>query len=151
MTALNERLQAKGTKSRPGMDGWVEKKGRFRIGVTTKVIRFFPRTTYLSGQAERQSGYTLITGNVAAGASWRTMLLVFVGILIAAGILISSGNTLIGTVLIPAAFFFSIPMIGDDQNSEYLIGELQKTLKAKFGVPNTASAKSKGSKTARRA
>lgn len=143
MTALTERMQAKATKTRPGIEGWVEKKGSFSISVTQPVLRFFRRTTRLSGQAERHSGYTMITGRVAEGASRRTLILIYVAMLIAAVALIVTGNTLLGAALFPVALLIYVPLAGDYENSEVLIGELQKTLKAKFQPPKSATSKAK--------
>lgn len=144
MTALSERLQMKGTSSRPGLEGWVEKKGSFAISATTRVGGYFPRTTRLTGKAEKFAGYTMITANVAAGASRRGLMLIFIGLAVVGAALLATGNTLLGIGMLPLALLLYIPLAGDDANSEYLIGELQKTLKAKFTPPSKpAPAKAK--------
>lgn len=132
MTALTERLQAKGRLS---FDGWVEKKGSFSLGVTTQVLGRFPRTTYFTGKAERLGGCTMISGTVAAGASMRGLMLIVGGLALAGGALMFTGNTLVGMAMIPVAGILYVPLRGDYENSEILIGELQKTLKAKFTPP----------------
>ena len=72
LTALNERMQAPGSPSRPALDGWVEKSGQFSLGMTCEVSSRFTRTTYLRGKLEREGSYTAIRGQVSSGAAGRS-------------------------------------------------------------------------------
>lgn len=138
MSALNERLQQKGTASRPGLEGWVEKNGNFSIAVTAKVAKRFPRTTRLQGKAERLGGVTLVKGSVADGVALKEQIII-VGALALVGVyIISTGNLLPGLIAIAAGVLLNIPLMGDHQNSEYLTHELQKTLKARATPPAAA-------------
>lgn len=135
MSALNERLQQKGTSRSPGLEGWVEKNGNFSIAVTTKVARRFPRTTRLQGKAERLGGVTIVKGSVADGAAARERIIIVVALAIVGAFIITTGNPLPGAAVIGAGILLNIPLAGDHQNSEYLTVELQKTLKAKTTPP----------------
>ena len=135
MSALNERLQQKGTSSRPGLEGWVEKNGNFSIAVTTKVARRFPRTTRLQGKAERLGGVTIVKGSVADGAAARERIIIVAALAIIGAFIMTTGNLLPGVVVVGAGLLLNIPLAGDHQNSEYLTGETQRTLKAKTTPP----------------
>ena len=135
MSALNERLQQKGTSSRPGLEGWVEKNGNFSLAITSKVVKRFPRTTRLQGKAERLGSVTVIKGSVADGVTPREQV-VIVGALALVGLfIISTGNLLPGLIAIAAGVVLNVPLMGDYQNSEMLTSEIQKTLKAKTTPP----------------
>ncbi|MBZ0303916.1 MAG: hypothetical protein K8J31_29530 [Anaerolineae bacterium] len=135
MRAINERLHAPGTKSRPQIDGWVEKNGNFAMTVTTTVYGPFRRRTTLRGRAERDGGNTVIRGSVPGGLS-RNKQLTILGIMIVLGLLaLSQGNAILMVVSILAGAALSIPMQGDFNNSELLLTELQRTLKARFTQP----------------
>ncbi|MEP7293329.1 MAG: hypothetical protein ABI835_16215, partial [Chloroflexota bacterium] len=69
MSAVNERMHAKETSTRPALDGWVEKSGTFSISLSAPVIGKFRRRTALTAKVERQSGITVIEGSVPSGAS----------------------------------------------------------------------------------
>ena len=138
MRAINERLHAPGTKARPQLDGWVEKNGRFAIGVTTTVHGRFPRKTFLHGQAEREGGVTIIRGSVPGGLPRDKQLLIY-GSLIALAVLflVYVGNAIVAIFAIASGAALSIPLQGDFDNSEYLLTELRKALKARLTPPKT--------------
>ncbi len=131
-SALMERLNQKGAK----LDGWVQKDGRFSLAVSCTVMRLFPRSTRLNARIERENGMTVIRGYVSDGADQRNRIIIY-GILILAGVVIalSSGNILIGSLAILAPIFLNIPLEGDNTNSQTLIHELQRVLKAKSTPP----------------
>lgn len=135
MRAINERLHAPGTKSRPQLDGWVEKNGSFAITVTTTVHGRFKRKTTLRGQAERDGGGTVIRGNVPGGLARNKQTIIF-GIMFALGILaFIQGNGVMAVVSILVGAALSIPLQGDFNNSEILLTELQRALKARLTPP----------------
>lgn len=135
MTAINERMQVKATSTRPALDGWVEKGGAFALSLTSPVIGKFTRRTTLKAQAERESGITIIRGSVPGGAPREGQAIVFIALVLVALIIISSGNILVGLLLLPVAAYLYIPLHGDYRNSDVLLDEVQKTLKAKLTPP----------------
>lgn len=137
LTAVNTRMHAKATSTRPALDGWVEKSGSFALGVSTNVIGKFSRQTYLKAKVERESGITIIRGNVPSGVSKEGQLVVF-GALAALTLgIIGSGTVLFGLLMIPFAAYLYIPMRGDFENSEILLDEVFRTLKAKPNPPKS--------------
>ncbi|HVU13821.1 MAG TPA: hypothetical protein VHD90_21235 [Phototrophicaceae bacterium] len=147
LTAINARMHVKGTSSRPTLDGWVEKGGTFSINMTSTVIGKFTRRTRLTAKVERENGVTVIRGSVSHGASRREQIIIFVALALVAISIISSGNALIGLLLIPFAAYLYIPLHGDNINSAILLDEVEKTLKAKSKPPKK-SAEPKASKAA---
>lgn len=135
MRAINERLHAPGTKSRPQLDGWVEKSGNFAIGVTTVVYGRFRRRTILRGRAEREGGITIVQGTVPGGLD-RNHQRIILGIMILIGLLtLSQGNAILAIISVLAGAALSIPLQGDYDNSEILLTELQRALKARLTLP----------------
>ena len=149
MTAINERLHLKGTSTRPGMDGWIDKSGAFAISVSTPVIGKLHRTTHLQAKVTRENGVTVIKGDVPGGASPRGQWLVFAALALVALFLVGSGSPLLGLVLVPFAALLYIPMKGDYANSEVLIGEVQKVLKARITPPKAAKSSTRSTSTSR--
>lgn len=127
---LNERMQVKGTKSRPEINGWIEKEGVFSISVTAPVIAKINRTTHLNARLERDKGVTVIRGYVSDGVSpYWTFILAIVMILVMAGfVYIDRPIYALLTLLFGLAAF--IPMRGDYVNSDVLLIEVERTLKA---------------------
>jgi hypothetical protein len=139
LAALHERMQAKGTSSRPGIEGWVEKNGGFSLGVTTPVIGRFTRTTHMRGKLERQTGITVVKGGVSHGATRENLIVIYIALLITAFALMSLGNVWLGVIVLPVGAALYIPLSGDQHNSELLMDELQRALKAKATPPKPAA------------
>jgi hypothetical protein len=128
---LTERLEAKPTKTRPALGGWVEKKQRaFSVTITAPVIARIKRTTRLTASFERERGTTVIQGHVSDGVSpfWTRVLLGVVFLL--ALLLLIAGEVMLALVLVLFAGAAYIPLHGDYINSDSLLIEVEKTLKA---------------------
>ncbi len=139
LRSITERLQTKGTASRPGLDGWIDKSGMFSISVSAPVIGNIPRRTNLRGKLERESGYTLVRGDVPSGATPAGIGAMLGGMGLVALILLSTGASLLAMAVIPFAGILFVILRGDDKNSEYLLDELMKMLRAKETPPKVAS------------
>lgn len=137
LTALNARMQAKPTSTRPALDGWVEKSGGFSLGVTMPVIGRFKRTTYLQAKLARQGSVTQISGSVSSGIPRDGQILVYAALSVVVLVMALSGS-IYGWLLVPFGALLYIPMKGDDTNSTLLLDELQKTLKARAKPPRKA-------------
>ncbi len=153
LTALNARMQVKGTSSRPALDGWVEKNGNFCLGVTAPVRGRFNRTTYMRGKLERRGSYTVVRARVSRGATRENKIVIYGAMALIAVALVVLGNIWMGLILVPVAAALYIPLTGDYLNSEMLLSELQKTLKARSTPPKAvrAGAATKPAAPARRA
>jgi hypothetical protein len=127
---LNERLHTAGTKSRPELGGWIEKNGKFSLTVTSKVVGRFPRTTRLTAKAERESGVTVLWGNVSDGISPQWTRFLFIGLLIVAGALVISSQPMPALLTFVFGAFAYVPLRGDYINSDILLLEVERTLKA---------------------
>lgn len=130
MRALNERLQAKPTKTRPELEGWIEKGGAFSLAITSKVAGRFPRTTRLTARTSRESGVTVVRGFVPDGVSPYWLRLLLVMLLLIVGTLVLIGKPMLGVVTFLFGGLAYIPLRGDYINSDRLLIEVEKTLKA---------------------
>jgi len=127
MMALNERLHVKNGK----LDGWTEKNGNFALELSSSVMRRFSRRTRLQAKAERETNVTVIRGHVSEGIDPQRRAILY-GMLVLAGVfIILQGSLLPGLVAILAPLVLNIPLEGDYNNSQALLSEIQKTLKAK--------------------
>lgn len=130
MNALNERMQAKPTKTRPELGGYIEKSGTFSLTIKTKVVGRFPRRTRLNATAKREKGVTVINGYVADGITPQWLRILGGIVLLVCAVLIFSGQPMLALVTILFGVIFYIPMRGDYVNSDLLLIEVEKTLKA---------------------
>lgn len=138
MSAINARLHTPSGKGRPQLDGWVEKSGRFALTVTTQVRWRFRRRTTLNARAERREGLTVIEGSVPGGASREGQAIVFGALVLVAALGMAQGNAILALVALAAGAAFFVLLEGDYANSEILLSELQKTLKAQLTPPRRA-------------
>jgi hypothetical protein len=135
LSAINARLLAKESSARASLGGWVEKSGAFSLSVATPVIGRFERRTIMQGKIERGEGVTVVRGDVPSGVDKQGQLIVFIALALLAVLMLVSGNVLPALVVIPLGAYLYIPMTGDRGNSEILMHELQRTLKAKETPP----------------
>lgn len=142
---LHERIQ---TSRRPELDGWIDKNGAFSLAVSSKVAHTFPRTTRLHGKMERDKGVTAINGYVSTGLAPRDRALIAIGMALAGFFLIASGNGLPGIIAIFTGPIFLIPLAGDYSNSETLLNEIRRTLRARETVPPKPAPKKPGATVA---
>ncbi|MGB1285478.1 MAG: hypothetical protein ACPG7F_03000 [Aggregatilineales bacterium] len=128
-------MEAKPTKTRPAMDGWIEKGGKFSLGVSCKVGGRFRRKTRLQAQLEREKGVTIIRGYVPHGADNRGVMIIL-GAMFLVGLLIAiNGSTMLGLLAVLLGGAIYVTMTGDSMNSETLMKEVRKLLKAKDKPP----------------
>lgn len=135
LSALNERMQAKETSTRPAIDGWMDKSGKFAISVRSKVAVRFERKTRLQAELKRESGVTIIEGFVPSGVDNRGQF-VILGALVAMGLLLAvQGNFMFGVIIVLLGVALYFMLLGDQRNSETLMKEVRKTLDAKTRPP----------------
>jgi len=130
MKSLHERMDAKPTKTRPELQGWIEKGGRFSVAVTTTVIGRFRRTTRLNATAARESGMTVIRGYVSDGVSPRWQRILFAVLFVATVLMVLSNQILLAAAVLVLGAAMYIPMMGDYKNSDLLLIEVEKAFKA---------------------
>ncbi len=142
MSAVNQRLQAKPTASKPELDGWIEKGGRFSLAASSKVANRFTRKTRLHAEAERESGVTIIRGGVSDGVTRGGQAAIFGVLLVLGFVLLSGGNAMLAALVIVLGAALYVPLRGDAENSKVLMKELRRTLEAKDKPPRKPSQKS---------
>ncbi|MCU0497832.1 MAG: hypothetical protein MUF87_10810 [Anaerolineae bacterium] len=147
--AIHERLQAPASSTRPNLGGYVEKGGRFSISLTSNVIGRFTRQTRLDGVIEKDNGSTVIRGTVPDGASPQGQIMVLGGLALVGLMILSQGQTALAVLATLAGFVVYIPLRGDYENSDKLLLEVERTLKAspkppKNGTTATAAKKTTG-------
>ena len=135
LSALNARMQSKGSAARPALDGWVEKNGRFALSVSTRMLNRFSRTTHLTGQLERRGSVTIVTGRVNDGGGPRERMLVSAALGLAAVVLIALGELVPALIAAAAAAVLNLLLAGDRQNRDILVGEVRRALKARETLP----------------
>ncbi|MFN8531235.1 MAG: hypothetical protein U0670_21750 [Anaerolineae bacterium] len=141
LKSITERLQIRGTNNRPGLDGWIDKSGTFSISVNAPVLGNVPRRTNLRGKLEKDSGYTVVRGDVPSGARPAGIGLMFGAMGLVALMLLNSGSQLLALAIPAIAAYLFIILRGDDLNSEYLLDELMKMLRAKETPPKAGTVK----------
>lgn len=135
MSALTDRMEASPTKSRPAMDGHVEKGGKFSLTVTTPVGGRFYRKTRLRGTMRREGGATIIEGRVPSGVP-RERIGIIIGIALVVGVLmLVAGNGIFGILVALMGLVLYIPLVGDYNNSELLLKEVKKATNGKTAPP----------------
>jgi len=140
LTAINTRMQSKESSARNSLGGWIEKNGAFSLNVATPVIGRFERRTVMRGRIERENGLTVVQGDVPHGVDKQGQLIVFIALALLGVLILTSGNA-IALVMIPLGAYLYVPMNGDRANSEILMNELQRTLKARQTPPKKTDAK----------
>jgi len=130
MRDMTERMQAKPTKTRPELNGYVEKSGSFAIALTASVVGPLKRTTRLKASANREKGTTIIKGYVSDGISpyWARILAVVMTIVVI--MLFLADRPGLGIVTGLFSIITYVPLRGDYINSDRLLIEVEKTLKA---------------------
>ena len=146
LSAVNDRLQAKSTSRRPDLDGWIEKGGRFSLAVSTRVARRFKRKTRLHASVEREDGTTVIRGAVPSGVDKQGQAVIFGALLVIGLLILSGGDAMLAIFAVGIGAALYVPLRGDLENSEVLMKELKKTLKAKENPPKSSKSGSRRSR-----
>ena len=140
MRTLQERMEVKATKTRPAINGWAERKtGKFSITVTLPVFWRIKRTTRLNGEAKRERGVTVIDGYVSDGVSPHWQRILFGVLFIVCVLLIVTGQALLAVLSLVVGVAAFVPMIGDYKNSDVLLIEVERHLKASPNPPKSKS------------
>lgn len=153
VSALNERLQGRGGKY--NLDGWTEKGGKFALSLESPV---FPpsmprimRRTELRAIAEKEGAQTVIQGIVPDGVTPVGRVWIYAAMIILGLFMVLANQLVVALTLIPLGVALYVPMKGDYVNSELLLNEVQRLLKARYTpiVSTTTSEGSAGKATAR--
>lgn len=126
---LSDRIQAK-QNSKNGVRGNVAKNGEFSLWVSCKVAYMFKRTTTMNGKIGKEGGNTVIQGFVPDGMSpyWMTISGVVWAVVCLGFLLIGEPTPAI--LGVGVGLFAGFSLRGDYRNSESLLIDIEKTLKA---------------------
>lgn len=149
--AINERIQAPASASRPALGGWVEKGGRFSLSLTAPVLGNLTRTTHLEAQIEREHNQTIVRGIVPDGAGPRGQVIVLIAIALTALMILMQGQAVIAVLILIAGAALYVPLRGDYQNGDRLLIEIERVLKATPKPPKAFVAKTAPPKPAKKA
>lgn len=142
MSALTDRLQ--GSSGKHKLDGWIEKSGKFALSLESSVMPRISdkltRRTELRARIEKENGQTVIRGSVPDGVTPIARAWIYAALILLGIMMILADQLMIALALIPVGIVLYFPTKGDYVNSDLLIGEVQRTLKAKFTPINAASA-----------
>jgi len=137
-SAINERLHSK-----PSLEGWIEKGGRFSVATSCTIGKRFMRRTRLHAEAKRDDGYTVIRGDVPSGVTRNGLLVIYAVVALVAVVMVANGNAMFGILALLAGVALYIPLTGDYQNSAVLMREVRSALKARDRTPTKKSSQSK--------
>jgi hypothetical protein len=135
MSALADRMEARPTKRRPALDGYIEKGGRFSL-VITRRIGIFPRRTRLRATASRSSGVTTIEGYVASGASPGQVRVMLIAIAALGVMMLLNGNAILSLLTLVVGVVLYVSLTADYDSSEKLLKVVRRTCKAKDKPPS---------------
>lgn len=139
--ALQERIAQSPTATRPALDGFAEKSGRFSLGLSMPVFGSFSRKTWLEGVIAKESGSTVIRGSVPDGAPpQRQRLLIFATVLVGV-FLILTGAAMLAVIGVSLMGVLLVTLRGDYYNGDRLLVEIEKLLKASPKPPKKPAKK----------
>lgn len=131
---LNNRFLEKDSRSRPAIGGFVEKGGAFNLTTSTPVLGL-RRTTRLRATMEKNKDTTVIKGYVSEGVQKEKVYIVMGALGFVALTLILKQQAVFGVIVGIVAIMAYIPLVGDDNNSQYLLRELKRLTGAKDKPP----------------
>jgi hypothetical protein len=133
-TELTARMAEKGTRSRPAIQGVVEKTGAIYWSTQT-VLLGITRTTRLRATLEKAKDVTIIRGYVSEGVRPEKVYVVM-GALAAIGLLLAlQGQVVLGLIVFGVSVVAYVPLVGDFRNSRYMLKELKRLTNAKDKPP----------------
>lgn len=135
MSGLTDRMEAKATATRPAIDGWIKKGGAFSLSMRAPVIFKIHRTTRIQGVAARESGVTVIKGRVNTGVPPERAYMVIGAVALASLAIMFTSDPLLGLLGMGFGLALYIPLVGDHNNSQYLLKEVRRACKAKDKPP----------------
>ncbi len=131
---LTERVGERGTRTRPTIQGLVEKGGTFYL-TTQSVLLGIKRTTRLRATMERVRDVTIIRGYVSEGMRPEKVYVVMAALAVVGILLALQGQVVLGLIVLGLSIIAYVPLVGDHRNSQYLLKELKRLSAAKDKPP----------------
>lgn len=137
--ALADRLLQSETPTRPALDGAVHKNGKFKLGIEQVVFRQLKRKTWIEGQMVKEGTMTVIRGQVPEGATPERQKFITILIPIAGLLMVVRGEIFLALLAMALIGYVLITLRGDYFNSDRLLMELEKNLKASPKLPKSVT------------
>jgi hypothetical protein len=133
-TELTARMAEKGTRSRPAIQGVVEKTGAIYWS-TQIVLLGITRTTRLRATLEKSKDVTIIRGYVSEGVQPQKVYIVMAALAVIGLLLALQGQVVLGLIVFGVSVVAYVPLVGDYRNSHYMLRELKRVTAAKDKPP----------------
>lgn len=133
-TELTARFQERGTRSRPVIQGFVEKGGTFELTTHTTLLGI-RRATRLRATMEKTKEVTIIRGYVSEGVHPKRVYVVMAALAAIGALLALQGQVVLGLIVFGLSVVAYVPLVGDYRNSQYLLRELKRLSAAKDKPP----------------
>lgn len=135
MSALADRMEARPTRHRPALDGYIEKGGTFSLSITRKV-GIFPRRTRLRATASRSSGVTTLEGFVASGAPPGQVRVMLLAIAALGVMMLLNGNAILSLMTLIVGVVLYVSLTADYHSSDMLLKAVRRACNAKDKPPS---------------
>lgn len=129
------------------MQGWLDKDGSVNVGVKSRVL-FLERTTRFKGAIVKEGSYSAIRGYISEGVPPNQVGVVIVALILVAGIMLANGEAIFSLLIGLVCVGMYVVLVGDHQNSVYMIKELKRVLGAKDKPPIAMTASAQSAKPA---
>ena len=132
-TALIERMHARPTKTRPLIDGWINKDGTFLLWMTGNVYGPIDIRTRYNGVIieDTASNSTLIVVRLPwSGDASQTLVIIFASVLLAI-IVATSGNFVGGFVVLLIGVALILVLRTNTANNDIFVKTIKQTLRAR--------------------
>ncbi len=127
---LSERIAQSPTATRPALEGYAEKSGKFALGLSSTVFARFSRKTWLEGSISKDGGGTVIRGEVPDGANPQRQKYILYAIPATGLFLALNGAWLFAAAAVVLMGVVLITLRGDYYNGDRLLVEIERLLKA---------------------
>lgn len=128
--ALAERIGQSPTATRPALDGYADKTGRFAIALTSDIFGRLSRKTWLEGTLSKEAGATVIRGTVPDGAPPKRQRYIVYAMPLIGLFLALNGAWLLAAAAVVLLAVLWATLKGDYENGDRLLLEIERLLKA---------------------
>ena len=137
--ALVERLGQSATSTRPKLEGYADKSGKFALGLSSNVLGGCARKTWMEGVISKESGATVIRGTVPDGATPQRQRYIMIAIPVIGLFLAVNGALMLAFMAVVLMLIVLVTLRGDYYNGDRLLLEIERLLKATPKPPKKAA------------
>jgi hypothetical protein len=137
--ALVERLGQSATSTRPKLEGYADKSGKFALGLASNVFGGFSRKTWMEGVMSKESGVTVIRGTVPDGATPQRQRYIMISTPVIGLFLAFNGALMLAFMAVVLMLIVLVTLRGDYYNGDRLLLEIERLLKANPKPPKKAA------------